>query len=134
MLALDTNVLLDVLMVREPFYQSSSLVLAATARAEVRGLMVATTCTTLAYYVERGYGAAQVRRDMERLLGLLDVATVSRQVLSAALALGWDDFEDAVLHEAVRLVGATAIVTRNAADFGRSALTVYTPEELLAAL
>ncbi len=133
-IALDTNVLLDVLMVREPHYYLSSLVLAAMERDDVRGLMVATTCTTLSYYVEKGYGADQAREDLGRLLGVLDVATVSRTVLSAALALRWDDFEDAVLHEAARLAGATAIVTRNAADFGGAALAVYTPAALLAAL
>jgi len=40
------------------------------------------------------------------------------------------DFEDAVLHEAARQVGAQAIVSRNRGDFRGRQLPVYLPEEL----
>lgn len=38
---------------------------------------------------------------------------MNRAVLEGDLALGFGDFEDAVLHEAGRLAGARAIVTRD---------------------
>lgn len=50
---------------------------------------------------------------MRNLLRLLEVAPVNRAVLEGDLALGFGDFEDAVLHEAGRLAGARAIVTRD---------------------
>ncbi len=71
---------------------------------------------------------------MRVLLRLFEVAPVNRAVLEGALVLGFDDFEDAVLHEAGRLAGARAVVTRDPAGFSASALRVYAPDTLVAAL
>ena len=59
---------------------------------------------------------------------------VSHLYPRAALDAGFSDYEDAVLYGAARAAGASAIVTRNCKDFTRSALPVFTPELLLAAL
>jgi hypothetical protein len=40
------------------------------------------------------------------------------------------DFEDAVLHEAAKQVKVQGIVTRNAKDFKKATLSIYSPEEL----
>ena len=42
------------------------------------------------------------------------------------------DFEDALLHEAVRQADADALVTRNESDFRAALLAVYEPRELIA--
>jgi len=61
----------------------------------------------------------------------IDEEDYRRHLLEAALALGFDDFEDGVLHEAARQIDAHAIVTRNVGDFEQADLPVYTPEELV---
>lgn len=71
---------------------------------------------------------------MGDLLDLFEIAPIGRAVLESAASLGFEDVEDAVLHEAGRLAGAGAIVTRNRADFPSSTLRVYDPETLVAAL
>lgn len=53
---------------------------------------------------------------------------------SLAADLAFPDFEDAVLHEAARLAGARAIVTRNEDDFRGATLGIDSPEDLEAAL
>ena len=65
------------------------------------------------------------------LLGLFEVAPVTRAVLTDALDLDFPDFEDAVLHEAARHAGAGAIVTRDPKGFVKARLKLYAPEELL---
>ena len=62
---------------------------------------------------------------------LFDVAAVIRSVLSDALDAGFKDYEDAVLHEAARQAGASAVVTRDPTGFTRSKLHIYGPSELL---
>ncbi|HEX9668091.1 MAG TPA: PIN domain-containing protein [Thermoanaerobaculia bacterium] len=62
------------------------------------------------------------------------LAVVDRQVLELAAGSSFEDFEDAVLHEAGRLGGADLLVTRDPADFSRGSLPVLSPEELLATL
>ncbi|CAN5343135.1 hypothetical protein BH24ACT19_BH24ACT19_09380 [soil metagenome] len=71
---------------------------------------------------------------MRDLLRLFEVAPVNRAVLESALALGFDNFENAVLHEAGRFAGARAITTRDPSCFSAATLPVYDPEALVAAL
>jgi hypothetical protein len=77
-------------------------------------------------------GTVAAREMMKDLLRLFEVAPVNRAVLEGAL--GFDDFEDAVLHEAGRLAGATAVVTRDPSGFSAAALRIYAPDTLVAAL
>lgn len=62
---------------------------------------------------------------------ILDVAPVTRAVLTDALDLKFADYEDAVLHEAARHAGAEAIVTRDSRRFAASRLKLYAPDESL---
>ena len=127
----DTNVVLDVLLARPPHAVPAIDLFDLVARRELDGLLSATTITTIFYLAAKAAGTAQAKRHVTTLLGLFEVAAVSRPVLADALALGFKDYEDAVLHEAARHAGATAIVTRDPAGFAAAKLTVYDPAELL---
>ncbi|MGH7717787.1 MAG: PIN domain-containing protein [Gemmatimonadaceae bacterium] len=127
----DTNVILDVLLVRAPHVGPATALLDRVATKEIDGLLGATTLTTIHYLATRAAGVAQARRHLRTLLGLFDVAPVTRPVLTDALDLGYPDYEDAVLHEAARHAGAQAIVTRDPKGFPKSRLKVYDPAELL---
>ncbi|MFT4195418.1 PIN domain-containing protein [Ottowia sp.] len=132
-LLVDTNVVLDVLLDRQPFVHDSAQVLALVERGDLRGTLCATTVTTLFYLCERATDARQARAHVGALLKLFDIAPVTRAVLHDALGAGFADYEDAVLHEAARHAGCQAIVTRNVRDFGAASLPVYAPDELLRA-
>ena len=95
------------------------------------GLLGATTVTTIFYLAAKAIGPQRARRHVSTLLGLFDIASVTRAALSDALGTSFKDYEDAVLHEAARHAGATAIVTRDPAGFAAASLRVYGPAELL---
>jgi predicted nucleic acid-binding protein len=127
----DTNVVLDVLLDRQPHAAAATQLFERVAQRRLQGLLGATTVTTIHYLAEKAVGRRRARGHLETLLGLFEVAAVDRAVLSGALELGFGDFEDAVLHETAAQAGATGIVTRDVGGFGTSRLTVYAPEELL---
>jgi predicted nucleic acid-binding protein len=130
----DTNVVLDVMLEREPHLADSAAVLSAVEKAACGGLLCATTVTTIHFLAERHIGARASRAHLLELLSIFGVAAVNQAVLSSAIQLAVADFEDAVLHEAAVQAGADCIVTRNIADFKRATLPVYTPAQFLAAL
>lgn len=130
----DTNVVLDVLLDREPYAEVAAQLLSLVDTGRLDGVVCATTVTTIRYLASRASGEGAARRYAGELLALFDVACVDRDVLVSALQLDFRDFEDAVLHESAMSVGATAIVTRNGSDFASATLPVFSPEELLAAV
>lgn len=130
----DTNVVLDALLDREPWADAAVALFDRVESGDVVGHLGATTVTTVHYIASRNVGAGAAEEMMRDLLRLFEVAPVNRAVLEGALGLGFADFEDAVLHEAGRLVGAGAITTRDPAGFLKASLRVYAPDALVAAL
>lgn len=130
----DTNVVLDALLDREPWAGAAVALFDRVESGNVVGHLGATTITTIHYVARRNIGIGTTGGLIRDLLRLFEVAPVNRAVLDGALALGFDDFEDAVLHEAGRLVGARAVVTRDPSGFSTATLRVYDPETLIAAL
>jgi predicted nucleic acid-binding protein len=131
-LLIDVNVVLDVLLDRRPFAESSSAVWAAVEQGEAEGLLSAHAVTTLHYLNARAVGARAARETTEALLSVFNVAAVDESVLVSALALGWTDFEDAVTAAAARKAKCDAIVTRNPRDFTKSPIRVLAPSEAVA--
>lgn len=133
-LLFDTNVVLDVMLNREPYAAASAEVLSRVEAGDLTGCICATTVTTVHYLAARALGAERSLSEVKKLLSLFEIAPVGRAVLETALDLGFADYEDAVIHEAARQVSAQGIVTRNSRDFRKAALPVYAPEELSRAL
>lgn len=128
----DTNVVLDLLLDRAPYAGEAAALFALVEHNVLAGCLGATTLTTIHYLAAKAVGRTQAMEQIRVLLRLFDIAPVNRAVLEAAAAAdGFGDYEDAVLHEAARLSGADALVTRNQTDFGSGTLPVYGPGELL---
>lgn len=131
----DTNVILDVLLEREPHAASAARLFAAVETGIISGMVGATTVTAVYYLAAKTVGTKRARTAVSRLLKLFNVAPVTRLVLEDALARkGFMDFEDAVLHESARHSEADAIVTRNTRDFAPASLRIHSPDDLLRVL
>jgi predicted nucleic acid-binding protein len=130
----DTNVILDVLLEREPHVGTAARLFSLVDNGDLDGSICATTATTVFYIAERSFGPKRAQSLVRDLLGLFDVATVDRDVLTRAIALDFADFEDAVLHEAASVGGMAAIVTRDRPGFANATLPIFDPHELLAAV
>ncbi|MBM4329556.1 MAG: PIN domain-containing protein [Deltaproteobacteria bacterium] len=130
----DTNVVLDVLLDREPFATSAALLFSKVERGELFGCLCATTITTIHYLVYKALGIRQARKHVGSLLSLFEIAPVNRAVLEGALKSDFEDFEDAVIHEASIHAGVQALVTRDVNGFRPATIPVYSPDELMSAL
>ena len=127
----DTNVVLDVLLAREPFAPAAVKLFALAEKSRIEACLCATTITTVDYLLSQTLPNKKAREAVRGLLAIFDVALVNRSVLERALAYRMKDFEDAVLAEAGILAGARIIVTRNTRDFSLAPLPVLTPQEFL---
>jgi predicted nucleic acid-binding protein len=126
----DTNIVLDLLMDRMPHSDTVVELFTKVEDGTIIGYLCGTTITTVYYLASKTLGAARAQEEIRKLLSLFEVAPVNRLVLESALVVDFNDFEDAVIHEAACHVGADAIVTRNLKDFKKSRIPVYSSEEL----
>ena len=128
---LDTNIVLDVLMDRLPYSDTATVLFSKVEDGTIIGYLCCTTITTVFYLASKTVGAARAHEEIKKLLSLFEVAPVNRHVLESALELDFNDFEDAVIHEAACHIGVDAIVTRNQKDFKKSRISVYSSEEMV---
>jgi predicted nucleic acid-binding protein len=128
----DTNVVLDVLLDREPFVKAAVEVFCLIEESRVDAFLCATTITTIDYLLIQSLPASKARDALRKLISLFEIATVNRPVIERALGSKIHNFEDAVLDEAGQMAGADSIVTRNTKDFAGSSLKVFDPDEFLA--
>ena len=127
----DTNVVLDVLLNREPFADASAAVWAGIETGSWHGMLAAHAVTTIHYIVRREMGSARSRRTISALLKVFKVAAVDDVVIEEALRLAFADFEDAVTAAAAQATGCEYIVTRDPKGFRDSPVKAVMPEVLL---
>ena len=130
----DTNVVLDVLLEREPFVKPAVEVFRLAEESRIVAFICATTVTTIDYLLVKSLQKPKAREALHRLISLFEIATVNRPVIERALLSKILDFEDAVLNEAAQMAGADFVITRNTKDFVGSTLKVCDPNEFLALL
>ena len=127
----DTNVVLDVLLDREPFSTTAAALFSKVESGVISGFVCATTITTIHYLARKVLGIDSAMEEIKKLMKLFEVAPVNRAVLDASIYSDFKDFEDAVVHESAINKEAQGIVTRDPDGFKNSKINVYSPEELL---
>jgi predicted nucleic acid-binding protein len=127
---LDTNVVLDVWLAREPFWRDSAALLAKAERKEIEGWICPTTITTLHYLGKKVLGEQQTRSLLDQLITICKVGKMSRQTIKVALESEISDFEDAVI-EAVSIGSDIELIaTRNIGDFKKSRIQAKEPSQI----
>ncbi|MBD2095324.1 PIN domain-containing protein [Trichocoleus sp. FACHB-591] len=128
---IDTNILLDFLLQREPFFQNADLLFQAVDSGHVVGYVTATTLTDIFYIARRHTSSLeQARQAILETLTSMVICPVNRAVLESAFAFDLTDFEDAVQIACAIAQGLDAVVSRDT-DFSNTLISVLTVEEIL---
>ncbi|MCF2149242.1 PIN domain-containing protein [Desmonostoc muscorum LEGE 12446] len=129
---IDTNIILDFLLQREPFCQDAELLFQAIDFGQVVGYVTATTLTDI-FYISRRHtrSVEQARQAVSETLTAMAICPIDRAVLQSAFNSGLSDFEDAVQIFSAVAQGLDAIVTRDAQGFLSSPVSVLSVQDLL---
>ena len=129
----DTNVLLDVLLQREPFYEDSARVWTLAELSRLEGYVSALSFPNIFYVLHKMRNRRDAARAVRTMLGIFSAVACNGDVIRQAIDSDLPDFEDAVQYFSALHAGADCILSRNAGDFPRrSAVPVLSPAELLA--
>ena len=128
---IDTYVILDFMMAREPFALDAARIFSLSEKKEI------SICTTglvfsNAYYILRKLGThKKVIEKLSQLSQLIDIIGLPKAAVVQALGSEFSDFEDALQHYAALAGDVKIIVTRNTKDFKHSQLAVLSPDQYL---
>lgn len=127
----DTNVIIDFLLTREPFYQASSDIMRKCADGELTGYIAFHSVPNL-WYILRKVPEDKRRDWMADVCSFLQVAGVNHdEVFKAIKMKEFGDFEDCLQDKCAKSIGASYIVTRNVKDFSNADIRAISPEDFL---
>jgi predicted nucleic acid-binding protein len=128
---LDTNIVLDVALQRQPFYPASLQLLNLIHQVKFEAFISASSITDIYYILRKAKGHDDTIEFLKIVTRLCQVASVDQTSIANALISTLDDFEDAVQVEIARANHLEVIATRNPQDFSVNDIQVLTPETLL---
>jgi len=129
---IDTNIILDYLVARQPFVVNAKNVLRLCFRQECKGYIAAHSVTNIFYILRNDFSASKRKKMLIELCEYIEIAGIQKkQIIDALLNEDFDDIEDRLQVECASMVNADYIVTRNIADFSTSSIPAILPEDLL---
>lgn len=128
----DTDVVLDLLARRDPFYPHAARLFSRAERGTIKACVSALSFSNLFYILRKEISGRRAVEILKLFREVVTVLPVDAGIVSDALNSGFADFEDAVQYHAALAARIPVIVTRNARHYRKSVIAVCTPEEYLA--
>jgi predicted nucleic acid-binding protein len=128
---LDNDVILDFLLLRQPFFATTDEIFIRLQNKEFQAYISAITPINAFYTTRKEKGKDIAFKAVEGLLKLVEVCRTNKSVLQNAFTLDFTDYEDAVQCASAVSENLDAIVTRNSKDYKNSPVVVYSPDEFL---
>ena len=128
---IDTNVILDYALIRQPFYDLADHIFVLIEQRQIKGYICASTFTDLFYILRKPRGKEWTLDFLGKLANLCQITSVDSTIVKEALTKHHKDFEDDIQYYSAVFSHLDAIVTRNPNDFPINSLQVLTPEQLL---
>jgi predicted nucleic acid-binding protein len=127
----DTNVILDVLLQNDHFFEDSLHVFQMAERREIRACVSASSMTDIFYITRKSLEISTARDAICNLLGIFNVVEVSGEDLKEALRLPISDLEDALQLWCALKSNAEVLITRDLNDFQNIEIQVLSPAEFV---
>ena len=129
---LDTNIILDIFMDREPYAEEARIIMTKCADREIIGYLAAHSIPNLFYILRKAYSQQERRRLIKNLCDVFYISDLNAEkIISAAENEEFLDFEDCLQEECAVEAMADYIVTRNPADYKKSRVKVMEPDEFI---
>jgi predicted nucleic acid-binding protein len=128
---LDTNIIIDNALEREPFWNASEQVLSLIEQGKITGYISASTFSDLYYIIRKARGRDWTLTYLNQLVTFCQIATVNQAVITMAFTTNFKDFEDAIQYSTAVVNQLDAIITRNSQDFPVVTPRILTPDQLI---
>lgn len=132
---IDSDVILDSLLNRQPFSSNSSKVLALCESKQINGFVTGLMIANIYYLLKKEHNSQRILEAIKQLLTFLDVLVIDKNIILQSIDSEFGDFEDALQNYSAENYGSiNAIITRNIKDYKKSSLSILTPEMFLKTL
>jgi len=127
----DTNIIIDLLAKREPFYKDAQDLFTLSDKKEIQ-LCISSISFANAYYsIVKHHKDVDAKKYLAKFKVLVKVLPLEDKAIELALASDFNDFEDGLQYFVAMDNESDIIITRNKKDFKSSKIPVMTAGEYL---
>ena len=130
-LFLDTNVMLDFLGEREPFYISAAKIATLADKRKLKISVSALSFATVSYFLTKYEGLKKTKDKLRKFKIISGICELDELIIDKGLNSDFTDLEDSLQYFSALRTECDIIITRNAKDFKKSQIPVMTPDEFL---
>lgn len=126
----DTNVVLDYLLEREPYAESARKIVMACKQKQITGCIAAHTVSNMFFILRKAYSVEDRRDILKDICRLFEVEGIDcSKIIQALNNTDFKDFEDCLQMQCAKTFQADYIISRNLADYSNSEVVCLSPEE-----
>lgn len=130
-LFIDTNVILDLLGERDPYYDSIAKLASLADKEELMLIVSPISFATLNYFISKFESAQIAREKLRKFKIICEICKLDEHIIEKGLNSDFKDFEDALQYFSAVDSDCDIIISRNGKDFKKSLLPVLTADEYL---
>ena len=129
----DTDIILDLLAQREPFFNAAAHLFSAADKGELK-IFVSSLCFSNIYYLlSKQYNANQAKKKLLKFKTLVSVLSVNDKIIDLSLSSDFKDFEDGIQYYTAIENNVKILLTRNLKDFKGAEIPVMTADQFIMA-
>ena len=125
----DTDIILDLLSNREPFYIHSANLFSAADKNEIKIYVSTLSFANLNYILSKQLSTDQAKKKLFKFKTLVTLLSVTDKVIELALSSDFKDFEDAIQYFTAIENNIKILLTRNLRDYKYAEISVLTAEQ-----
>jgi len=134
-LFIDTNIVIDLLAKREPFYDEAAMLFTLADKQKIRLSVSALTFANTNYILLQSKKPDEAKLILRKLKLIVQVLSLDEKIVGLSLNDNdFKDYEDALQYFTALENGVDAIITRNLKDFQKAKLPVMTASQFLKSL
>lgn len=127
----DTNIIIDLLAQRDPFYQEAQMLFTLADRGQIEIQISSLSFANASYALAKHYPVSDAKKYLQKFKVLVSILALDDKAIELALASEFHDIEDGFQYFTALANGAEVLLTRNKKDFKKSQLPVLTAAEFL---
>jgi predicted nucleic acid-binding protein len=128
---IDTDIVIDVLAERKPFYLSAAKVFSLAAEKKIDLYISPVLIANLFYILRKEFGRELAINKIRKLRNIVKIATVNDEIVDLVLSSEFKDIEDGFQYYCALQEGISFLLTRNTKDFIGHEIAIMNCEEYL---
>ena len=128
---LDTNIIIDLLAKREPFFEDAQALFTLADQGSIELQISALSFANASYAIAKHHPVAAAKKYLQQFKVLVSILALDDKTIELALASEFQDIEDGFQYFTALTHGAEVLITRNKKDFKTAKIPVLNAAEYL---